>query len=188
MGVSLKRWKNSKWCHSRTNRHPLQRLPPFCTSTWCPKRTLIDPFEWSMFSPSDVFTVSVEIQIKRVCFHQRNTFQLISMQIPRISHLWNILSKQLEWYSMKNLVFDFVNSVATQFMICIPPSCTVFGSEKGRYNVPNYNLGANNMMLFEINHRWGSYLAWKQTVRLLQPQMKQKLGNDHLSWCPWYIL
>ena len=40
------------------------------------------------------------------------------------------LSKQLEWYSMKNLVFDFVNSVAMQFMICIPPWGALFGSEQ----------------------------------------------------------
>jgi hypothetical protein len=32
-----------------------------------------------------------------------------------------LLSKQLEWYSRKNLVLDFVIRVATQFMNLIPP-------------------------------------------------------------------
>lgn len=48
-----------------------------------------------------------------------------------LNQMWsNILSKQLEWYSMKNLVFDFVNNVATQFMICMPPWGALLGSEK----------------------------------------------------------
>lgn len=33
---------------------------------------------------------------------------------------------------MKNLVFDLVDSVATQFMICIQPSGALFGSENTR--------------------------------------------------------
>lgn len=44
----------------------------------------------------------------------------------------NLLSKQLEWNSMKNLVFDLVSRVATQFMIWIPPSGSLFGSERRR--------------------------------------------------------
>jgi len=65
----------------------------------------------------------------------RETFVLIISAYFRTtmrrSHMWrNILSKQLEWYSMKNLVFDFVNKMATQFMICIPPWGALFGSEE----------------------------------------------------------
>lgn len=42
------------------------------------------------------------------------------------------LSKQLEWYSMKNLVFDLVERTATQFMIFIAPWASVDRSVKSK--------------------------------------------------------
>lgn len=108
--------------------------------------------------------------------------QPILKQIPKWyaqSYRRNILSKQLEWYSMKNLVFDFVNNVATQFMICIPPSGALFGSEKRRHTMSNYNFAADNIKLSEMNRIDGDHTLLGDKLR----------GYSNLKWGKdWWVV
>lgn len=96
------------------------------------------------------------------------------------------LSKQLEWYSTRNLVLDFVNSVATQFMICIPPSGALFGSD-GKL-VKTLTPPWNKQQL-QSSEPWRVlYPVWRQIEMQLQLQKSQRQANGHLSWCQWCIL
>ena len=52
--------------------------------------------------------------------------------IGRLLYQGFLLSRQLEWNSMKNFVLDLVQSVATQFMNLIPPLDALLGSEEQR--------------------------------------------------------
>lgn len=62
MGVSFKRQRMVISFRATAIDQPLEMLPRSFTSIWLRNRTFMDPSECSMFSPSRVLTVSIDIQ------------------------------------------------------------------------------------------------------------------------------
>lgn len=62
IGVSFKRQRMVISFRATVIDQPLEMLPGSFTSIWLRNRTFMDPSECSMFSPSSVLTVSVDIQ------------------------------------------------------------------------------------------------------------------------------
>lgn len=95
----------------------------------------MDPSDCSVFSPSGVFTLSVgRIYLSPSSIQTRIQRRVLCQKDK------NLLSKQLEWNSMQNLVFDLVHKMATQFMICIPPWGALLGSVKWRTKTSDCSL------------------------------------------------
>lgn len=166
----------------------------FFTST-CPlNRTFIEPSVFSWFSPSGLFTNSrkwiASLFLVAIC----DNLWYNKWKYNRYS---SSLSKQLEWYSMKNLVFDLVKRTATQFMIFIAPWASFERSVQSKNKLISETTQCTRQLTgcnsFISKGRIAiivsqSYHFLRQTVKSHQRQMWQTQGNGHLSWCHWCTL